>query len=658
MSKIEDAIAKLNKDHGVGTVIRMGDEPDQSIEAIPSGNILLDEILGIGGLPVGRTVEFYGKEGSGKSTLAMQVIAEAQHLGKICCVVDAEHSFDAAYAGRLGIDVDNLLVSQPSYGEQALEVVEALVSSGEAGVIVVDSVAALTPRAEIEGDMGDSVPGDTPILVRRDGMVDIVPIKDLYHGSKTFPSNRHTFRYSKFKGKGRTSPEVLTHLGWKPITAVIFKENRNSKPVFVTKANNNVTKTTADHSLFVDGEEKSPSELSIGDTVDTFLPEKTNDRELISAGTAWLLGYWTAEGSMHGRGVTVCDTSLDNINKWSKLAERHLGVDVSIKKRTYTSPNPRVPLYLASASYRSDVYSLFSSALTIDGEKKVPDIILNGTSELKEAFLEGFKLGDGTVNLERYELSTSSFVLAAGLRYLLYCLDLPGWISAVHRGGNRKTEFSVNTSLYPERQRYDDNEIKNIFEAETPEYLYDIETEAGTFVGGVGFIVHHNSHVGLHARLMSQALRKLTALVHENNTLLIFINQLRENIGMMGFGPKTTTPGGRALKFYSSVRLELTPIGKIEVKGERIGDNVKVKTAKNRFAAPFQTVELELMYGRGFSNEGAILDFCLDNGVLKQNGAWFSDVDGTKLGQGREAARTYLEENPDYAAACLERVYN
>jgi recombination protein RecA len=321
MSKIEDAIAKLNKKHGAGTVMRMGDEPDQTIESIPSGNVCLDEILGIGGFPVGRIIEFSGKEASGKTTLATQTIAEAQHLGKNCILVDAEHAFDASYAARLGVNVDDLFVSQPSYGEQALEVVVDLVESGEAGVIVVDSVAALTPRAEIEGDVGDA-------------------------------------------------------------------------------------------------------------------------------------------------------------------------------------------------------------------------------------------------------------------------------------------------------------------------------------------------HVGLQARLMSQGMRKLAAITHDNNTLLIFINQLRENIGMMGFGPKTTTPGGRALKFYCSVRLELTPIGKIKYKEELIGDNVKVKTAKNRFAAPFQTVELELIYGKGFSNEGAIIDLCLDNGVFKQSGAWFSHKDGTKLGQGREAARTFLEENPDYAQACLDTVYN
>lgn len=154
--ELETALAKIAKDHGKGAVMRMGDKTSMDIEAIPTGAMALDLALGIGGLPKGRVTEIYGPESSGKTTLAMHVVAEAQKLGGICAYVDAEHAVDPIYAEAIGVDVEELLISQPDTGEQALEIVDTLIKSNSLAVIVVDSVAALTPRAEIEGDMGDS----------------------------------------------------------------------------------------------------------------------------------------------------------------------------------------------------------------------------------------------------------------------------------------------------------------------------------------------------------------------------------------------------------------------------------------------------------------------------------------------------------------------
>lgn len=153
---LEKAIATIDKAYGVGAIMRMGDKPSMDIEVISTGNIAVDIALGVGGLPRGRIVEIFGPESAGKSTLCMHVVAEAQKLGGICAYVDAEHAMDPAYAEQIGVDTENLLISQPDTGEQALEIVDTLVKSGAISVIVVDSVAALTPRAEIEGEMGDS----------------------------------------------------------------------------------------------------------------------------------------------------------------------------------------------------------------------------------------------------------------------------------------------------------------------------------------------------------------------------------------------------------------------------------------------------------------------------------------------------------------------
>ena len=314
---LDMALASIDKQFGKGSIMRMGEKASLAIEAIPTGALALDLALGVGGLPRGRVVEIYGPESSGKSTLAMHVVAEAQRNGGICAYIDAEHAMDPVYAKAIGVDIDQLLISQPDTGEQALEIADMLVRSGALDVIVIDSVAALTPRAEIEGDMGDS-------------------------------------------------------------------------------------------------------------------------------------------------------------------------------------------------------------------------------------------------------------------------------------------------------------------------------------------------HVGLQARLMSQALRKLTANLNKSNTIMIFINQLREKIGVM-FGSPETTPGGRALKFYASVRLDIRRIESIKDGVEVVGSRTRVKVVKNKVAPPFRQAEFDIMYGLGISREGSVLDLGVEMAIVKKSGAWYT-YEGEQLGQGRENAKNFLIENPEVMVEISERV--
>ncbi|NND59631.1 MAG: recombinase RecA [Gammaproteobacteria bacterium] len=305
------ALSQIEKQFGKGSVMRLGDEgavPD--VEVVSTGSLALDIALGVGGLPRGRVVEIYGPESSGKTTLTLQVIAEMQKVGGTAAFVDAEHALDPVYAEKLGVSVDDLLVSQPDTGEQALEITDMLVRSGAVDVVVVDSVAALTPKAEIEGEMGDT-------------------------------------------------------------------------------------------------------------------------------------------------------------------------------------------------------------------------------------------------------------------------------------------------------------------------------------------------HVGLQARLMSQALRKLTANIKRSNTLVIFINQIRMKIGVM-FGSPETTTGGNALKFYSSVRLDIRRIGAIKKGDEVLGNQTRVKVVKNKVAPPFRKAEFEILYGAGISREGELIDMGVEHGMVQKSGAWYS-VDSERIGQGKDNARTYLIENPELA---------
>ncbi len=320
MKALDAALAQIEKQYGKGSVMKLGDQSaNMGIDVVPTGSLSLDLALGLGGMPRGRIIEIYGPESSGKTTVALHVVAEVQKMGGIAGFIDAEHALDPTYAAHIGVDIDNLYISQPDNGEQALEITETMVRSGAVDVIIVDSVAALVPKAEIDGEIGDS-------------------------------------------------------------------------------------------------------------------------------------------------------------------------------------------------------------------------------------------------------------------------------------------------------------------------------------------------HVGLHARLMSQALRKLTGIISKSNCVVIFINQLREKVGVMFGNPETTT-GGRALKFYASVRLDVRRIETLKVGGEVVGNRTRVKVVKNKVAPPFKEAEFDIMFGKGISKEGDILDLAVLHDIINKAGAWYS-YNGEKIGQGRENTKLYLANNPEVMEEIEQQVRN
>ncbi|MFF2738162.1 recombinase RecA [Streptomyces cyaneofuscatus] len=448
---LDAALAQIERQFGKGAVMRLGERPNEPVEVIPTGSTALDVALGVGGLPRGRVVEVYGPESSGKTTLTLHAVANAQKLGGSVAFIDAEHALDPEYAKKLGVDIENLILSQPDNGEQALEIVDMLVRSGALDLIVIDSVAALVPRAEIEGEMGDSHVGL----------------------------------------QARLMSQAL-----RKITSAL-----------------NQSKTTA---IFINQ-----------------LREKIG------------VMFGSPETTTGGRALKFY-ASVANAQK--------LGGSVAF----------------IDAEHALDPE--YAKKLGVDIENLILSQPYNGEQALE--------IVDMLVRSGALDLMVIDSVAA----------------------------------LVPRAE---------------------IEGEMG------------DSHVGLQARLMSQALRKITSALNQSKTTAIFINQLREKIGVM-FGSPETTTGGRALKFYASVRLDIRRIETLKDGTDAVGNRTRVKVVKNKVAPPFKQAEFDILYGQGISREGGLIDMGVEHGFVRKAGAWYT-YEGDQLGQGKENARNFLKDNPDLA---------
>lgn len=641
------AADKINKDYGDGSVLSLDEKP-MDIEVIPSGSLGLDEAMGVGGYPIGRVIEIYGDYSSGKTTLAIHAMVEAQKKGGLVAIVDAEHSFSKEYAESIGLNTDEVFINQPDYGEQALQIADELINSGAFSVIVVDSVAALVPKGELEGEMGDSVSFDTPLYIRdkNSGKIEIVPICDLFR-------KKQTGWYRKFK-----TTEILTHMGWKDLLGVTKKKNKNNKKLYSTRLSDGLVKSTKDHCFFVNGKEKSLSELNKFDRLDIVAPDfNSNNKNSISEEIAWLLGFWCAEGSTprtktYNR-FEVCNTKKELIEKSKNILNKYFNVKLEIRERINDS---KKVLFILSSSSDDFIGYLMHSCISYPSKlKKVPDFIINGNVRLKKSFLDGFFQGDDSHDNKNKRMPkqyyNNSFPLIGGLRYLLNCLGITTTISTHSSRPEqiRLIESDGKGMFYP-------SEIRSITECESPEYLYDVETESGTFISPVGDIVIHNSKMGLQARLMGQALRKLTASISRNKVVCIFINQTREKIGVM-YGSPVTTSGGNALKFYASIRLDVKKVTTNKEGDESVSNRTRVKVVKNKVAAPFLSCEFDIIFGKGIFKGGEILDICVEKDIIKKSGSWFS-YNNDKLGQGRNAVAHLIEDNEGLYKELLSKIDN
>jgi RecA/RadA recombinase len=472
------ALTQIERQFGKGSIMRMGDAPISDVAAISTGAIGLDLALGVGGLPRGRIVEVFGPESSGKTTLIYHVIAEAQKAGGMAAFIDAEHAMDPAYAARIGVNTDELLVSQPDHGEQALEIADLLVRSGALDVVAIDSVAALVPKAEIEGEIGDTHVGLQARLM-----------------------SQALRKLAGTLNRAGTTCVFTNQLREK--IGVMFGCFHGDAPV-----------------VLADG-----SRMSIGEIV-----EGRREVEVLS--------YDPVSGRVEPRPVV---NWFDN-----GVADEFLRIRVSG----------------GSDGSREIVCTPNHTIFTPYGEMSAGD------------------------------LRPGSEVLAA----------------ALHAGSRQRVAVGAGggTAL-----------------AEPP-------ARAGrAYVLGV-------------ERLHDLAsMRRYDLEIEGNHTYLVD--------EVVVHNSPEVTPGGRALKFYASVRLDIRRIETLKEGTEAFGNRVRVKVVKNKVAPPFRQAEFDIIYGEGISHEGGLIDLGLEKGVITKSGSYFSCGE-VRLGQGRNAARTFLRENADMAA--------
>lgn len=647
---LSKAISDLEKTFGKGAVMRLGDNAPVEIESISTGSIGLDAALGIGGFPKGRIVEIWGPPSAGKTTVCLHAIAECQKLGGTAAFIDYENAYDPRWAGTLGVDNDSLIFAQPTTGEEGLEIAEKLISSTGIDIIVFDSVAAMLPKAELDGDYGDSVTFDTPVYVRnkKSKVLEIVPIKELYGGDSVFRGERHVNRYKKTK-----ELEVLSHKGWTDLEMVFYKRNSKGKKTVITATTSGYVKTTPDHCLFVGGREAKPAELSQGMLLDVVpSPNNTGSFGIVNPQVAFLLGAWCGDGHIFSKGNGNAHTryqyaSIEKplIDKIVAYIEANLGVPCKV--RVQEVKGNRQPLYCIDTVTSPLIQTLLRECVAPKSDLRiVPKTILNNSIDVQAAFLEGFHAADGnhkdpSIGRRYYN---NSLPLIAGVQYLLNVAGIKNYISF---SANRLQQLTLLEPLTQSTSEV--NSIRRIIETDPEEFIYDIQTKEGTFVTALGNIVLHNSKVGLHARLMSQAMRKLTGLAHRTGCCCIFINQLRLKIGIQFGNPETTT-GGEALKFYASQRLDIRSSGpQIKDKdGNVTANHVKVKVVKNKLARPFCTAEFDIEFGKGISKVGELIDLGESLGFVEKSGSWYS-YGGVKIGQGRDNSKQFMSDNPEVA---------
>ncbi len=680
---LDMAVSQIERQFGKGAIMKMGEAANRKVDVISTGALALDLALGIGGVPRGRIVELYGPESSGKTSLALHIVAEAQRNGGIAAFIDAEHALDPVYAKAIGVDVDELLISQPDTGEQALEIADMLIRSGALDVLVIDSVAALVPRAEIEGEMGDTHVGLQARLMSqalrklagtlnksRTTAVFINQLREkigvmfgcLSWETPVTLADGSTERIGKIVNQ-RMAVEVLSYdaeLG-KVVPRKVtnwfdngrteeFLRIRTARPT--GRGNLPILRCTPNHKVRTPSGWKEAQTLRPGDRVLRPVPKVLSDQqwEVLLGG---LMGDGALSANQNGLAARFRwghGSSQEQYGDWKASLFPNVAITrtKNAKGATFWDLSPLAEL----AELRSAVYVGGRKVLNWDYLKRLTPLSLAVWYMDDATFIprskghqERTKGGSGKVEIcvEAMEATTRE-------RLRDYLMDTWGIDATLAAKGRRQIAYL----------RFSTSETVKLQALIAPYVHHSMGHKLlPRFQGRFGVVPQVVEQT---VELMPVPILDIEKVPPKSNHTHRFDIEVEGSHnyfagGVMVHNSPETTPGGRALKFYSSVRLDIRRIETIKDGTDSVGNRVKVKVAKNKMAPPFRLAEFDIMFGQGISREGSLLDVAVEHDVVRKSGAWFT-FDDDQLGQGRENAKKFLRENPEVAMQLQAKVYD
>jgi recombination protein RecA len=678
---LKGALTQIERQFGQGSIMKMGDDAYQvRVAAVPTGALSLDLALGVGGLPRGRIVEIFGPESSGKTTLLYHVLANAQKMGGICAFIDAEHAMDPAYAKRIGVDVDELLVSQPDHGEQALEIADLLIRSGAVDIVAIDSVAALTPKAELEGQMGDQTVGlqarmmsqamrklagnlnrANTLCVFTNQIREKVGVMFgcMAYDTRVVLADGSTERIGKIVNQ-RMPVEVMSmdpetgEISPKRIVEYYNNGETDDWWTFEIAGAGSGRRSftcTPNHLIFTPDGERPAAEIEEGDEVLAAVRhyDMTEDQMKL------ILGSLLGDGSLRFASTHNAKFRVGHGLKQREYCEwkREMLAPFALKigKTGNGIGFDTIPMH--------QLAWLHEAVYAVNGGRTVSDELV---TQLDERAIAAWYCDDGTFegNYKRWGHGKAT-ICAAGLsiddreRVANRCEEL---------GMGRPTLSGNNLLFSGERTRQFQERIAPYVH---PSLDYKLHPDLrGSFRWHPDTTDAHLNGTRLKSRTSLRpaavkVLRKYrktgTSRKRDRFDLQIEGNHTYLVSDVIVHNSPETQPGGRALKFYSSQRLDIRRIETLKEGTEAIGNRVRVKVVKNKVAAPFRQAEFDIEYGQGISSEGCILDLGIEHGIVQKSGSFFSYGD-ERLGQGRNNVKGYLRENPAVASEIERKIYD
>jgi recombination protein RecA len=671
---LELAMAQIEKAHGKGSVMRLGDEVRQPISVIPTGSIALDVALGIGGLPRGRIVEIYGPESSGKTTVALHAVANAQAAGGIAAFIDAEHALDPDYAKKLGVDTDSLLVSQPDTGEQALEIADMLIRSGALDIIVIDSVAALVPRAEIEGEMGDSHvglqarlmsqalrkltgalsnSGTTAIFINQLREKIGVMFGCVSYGTRLQLADGSTEKIGKIVNQ-KMDVEVLSYdpdtdrivprkiVNWfnngpakQFLQFTVEKSGGNGRSQFAA---------TPNHLIRTPAGWTEAGDLIAGDRVMASEPHLLSEQQF-----QVVLGSLMGDGNLspNRRDRNGVRFRLGHGAKQIEYLQWKTALLGNIKHSTRVNDKGA---HFVDFTPLPELGELQRAVYLGDGKKFLSEEYLKALTPLALAI---WYMDDGSFTVRSKGLQQRT---AGGSGRIEICVEAMSEGSRVRLRDYLRDTHGLNVRLRPSGSAgkavlvFSTDATAKFQKLVTPHMAPSMEYKLLPRFRGQGTVTPQfvdPAEKLVPARVLDVHVKPHTRSMNRFDIEVEGSHNYFADGVMVHNSPETTT-GGKALKFYASVRLDVRRIETLKDGTDAVGNRTRVKVVKNKTASPFKQAEFDILYGKGISREGSLIDMGVEQGFIRKSGSWFT-YEGEQLGQGKENARTFLLENVDVA---------